>query len=88
MWGRRKHRLREMRQPSAMSADDSSGLRGHRRTNLTIFESADHALFKMVRYVLLRPLRPELDGQDPFQTFQTLAKQLDRASPLSVKRGR
>jgi hypothetical protein len=22
---------------------------------------ADHALFKMVRYVLLRPLRPELD---------------------------
>jgi hypothetical protein len=28
---------------------------------------ADHALFKIVRYVLLRPLRPELDGQDPFQ---------------------
>jgi hypothetical protein len=28
---------------------------------------ADHALSKMVRYVLLRPLRPELDGQDPFQ---------------------
>jgi hypothetical protein len=24
---------------------------------------ADHALFKMVSYVLLRPLRPELDGQ-------------------------
>jgi hypothetical protein len=24
---------------------------------------ADHALFKMVRYVLLRPLRPELDIQ-------------------------
>jgi hypothetical protein len=23
---------------------------------------ADHALFKMVRYVFLRPLRPELDG--------------------------
>jgi hypothetical protein len=22
---------------------------------------ADHAIFKMVRYVLLRPLRPELD---------------------------
>jgi hypothetical protein len=39
----------------------SSGLRGHRRTYLTILESADHALFKMVRYVLLRPLRPELD---------------------------
>jgi hypothetical protein len=62
-----------------------SGLRGHRRTNLTILESADHALFKIERYVLLRPLRPELDGQDPFQTFQTLAKQFDRASPLSGK---
>jgi hypothetical protein len=35
-----------------------------RRTYLTILKSADHALFKMVRYVLLRPLRPELDGQD------------------------
>jgi hypothetical protein len=23
-------------------------------------------------------LRPELDGQDPFQTFQTLAKEFDR----------
>jgi hypothetical protein len=33
-----------------------SGLLGHRRTYLTILESADHALFKMVRYVLLRPL--------------------------------
>jgi hypothetical protein len=65
----------------------SSGLRGHRRTYLTI-ELADHALFKMVKYVLLQPLRLELDGQDPFQTFQTLAKQFDRASPLSVKRGR
>jgi hypothetical protein len=39
----------------------SSGLRGHRRTYLTILESADHALFRMVSYVLLRPLRPELD---------------------------
>jgi hypothetical protein len=38
----------------------SSGLRGHKRTYRTILESADHALFKMVRYVLLRPLRPEL----------------------------
>jgi hypothetical protein len=26
--------------------------------------SADHALFQMVRYVLLRPLRTKLDGQD------------------------
>jgi hypothetical protein len=39
----------------------SSGLRGHRRTYLTILESAGHALFKVVRYVLLRPLRPELE---------------------------
>jgi hypothetical protein len=28
-----------------------------------ILESADHALFKMVRYVLLQPLRPELDAK-------------------------
>jgi hypothetical protein len=41
----------------------SSGLRGHKRTYLTISESADHALFKMVRYVLLQPLRPELDAK-------------------------
>jgi hypothetical protein len=41
----------------------SSGLRGHKRTYLTILESADHALFKIVRYVLLRPLRPELDAK-------------------------
>jgi hypothetical protein len=38
----------------------SSGLRGHRKTYLTIIESADHALFKMLWYVLLRPLRPGL----------------------------
>jgi hypothetical protein len=38
----------------------NSGLKGHRRTYLTILELADHALFKMVRNVLLRPLRPEL----------------------------
>jgi hypothetical protein len=42
----------------------SSGLLGHRRTYVIILESADHALFNMVKYVLLRPLRPELDGQD------------------------
>jgi uncharacterized membrane protein len=41
----------------------SSGLRGHKRTYLTILESADHALYKMVRYVLLRPMRPELDAK-------------------------
>jgi hypothetical protein len=41
----------------------SSGLRDHKRSYLTILESADHALFKMVRYVLLRPLSPELDAK-------------------------
>jgi hypothetical protein len=41
----------------------SSGLRGHKRTYPTILESADHALFKMVRYVLPRPLRPDLDAK-------------------------
>jgi hypothetical protein len=41
----------------------SSNLRGHKRTYPTILESADHALFKMVRYVLLQPLRPELDAK-------------------------
>jgi hypothetical protein len=41
----------------------SSGLQSHKRTYLTILESADHALFKMVRYVLLRPLRLELDAK-------------------------
>jgi hypothetical protein len=37
-----------------------TGLRGRRRTYHTILKLADHALCKMVRYVLLRPLRPEL----------------------------
>jgi hypothetical protein len=41
----------------------SSGLRGHKRTYRTIIELADRALFKMVRYVFLRPLRPELDAK-------------------------
>jgi hypothetical protein len=30
----------------------------------TILKLADHARFKMVRYVFLRPQRPDLDGQD------------------------
>jgi hypothetical protein len=50
--------------PASTPWPSSSGLLGHTRTYLTILELADHALFKMVRYVLLRPLRPELDGQD------------------------
>jgi hypothetical protein len=41
----------------------SSGLRGRRRIYHTILKLADHALFKMVWYVFLRPLRPELEIQ-------------------------
>jgi hypothetical protein len=52
------------REDASTSWPSSSGLQGRRKTYLTILELADHALFKMVRYVLLRPLRPELDGQD------------------------
>jgi hypothetical protein len=42
----------------------SSGLRGRRKTYLIILKRAWSANLKMVWYVLLRPLRPELDGQD------------------------
>jgi hypothetical protein len=38
-----------------------------RRTYLTILKRALSANFKMVWYVLLRLLRPEVDGQEPFQ---------------------
>jgi hypothetical protein len=40
------------------------------RTYLTILESADNVLFKMVRYIFLRLLRPELDGQDVEASFR------------------
>jgi hypothetical protein len=33
-----------------------------------------YANFKMVWYVLLRPLRPELNGQDPFQICEAFVK--------------
>jgi hypothetical protein len=33
------------------------------RTYLNIFKLADHALIKIVWYVLLQPLRLELDGR-------------------------
>jgi hypothetical protein len=52
----------------------SSGLRGHRRTNLTNLKGAWPANFKMVWYVLLRPRRPELDAQDPFQICGVLCQ--------------
>jgi hypothetical protein len=40
------------------------------------------ANFKMVWYVLLRPLRPELDGQDPFQISGLLSQ--TRKTPTLV----
>jgi hypothetical protein len=40
----------------------------------TLLERAWSANFKMVWYVLLRPLRPELDGQDPFQIIEPFVK--------------
>jgi hypothetical protein len=47
---------------TSTSWHSSSGLRGRRRTYRTILEWADHALFKMVRYVLL----PEDNLSDAF----------------------
>jgi hypothetical protein len=44
-----------------VTADLISNLRGRRRTYHTISLLANHAILKLVRYVLLRPLRPELD---------------------------
>jgi hypothetical protein len=38
---------------------NNSGLRGRRRTHLTILKRAWSANSKMVRYGLLQPLRPE-----------------------------
>jgi hypothetical protein len=40
-----------------------SKVRRRRRTYLTILKRAWSANFKMVWYVVLQPLRPELDGQ-------------------------
>jgi hypothetical protein len=45
------------------------GLKSSRRTYLTILKLADHALFKIVWYVLLQPLRPELDGRPSSANF-------------------
>jgi hypothetical protein len=64
----------------------SSGLRGHKRTYLTILESADHALFKMVRYVLLRPLRPELDDKTKTCLAEgELSSRLDEQATRNLK---
>jgi hypothetical protein len=65
-----------------LAQGSSSGLRGHRRTYLTILERAWSANLKMVWYVLLRPLRPEIDGQDPFQNIWLLRQ--TRKTPTLV----
>jgi hypothetical protein len=60
----KSRRFFSLTQAPTNSWPSSSGLRGHRRTYLTNLERAWSANFKMV---LLRPLGPELNGQDPFQ---------------------
>jgi hypothetical protein len=49
--------------PDFESTRNDAYVRGHRRTYLNILKRAWSANFKMVWYVLLRPLRPELNGQ-------------------------
>jgi hypothetical protein len=41
-------------------------------------------LFKMVRYVLLRPLRPELDGQDVEASRLPAKKRLRRVDQQAI----
>jgi hypothetical protein len=53
-------RLEHIIVTAVVLAASSSGLRGRRRTYRAIIKLADHALCKMVRHFLLRPLRPEL----------------------------
>jgi hypothetical protein len=48
-----------LREYASTSWPSSTGLRGRRRTYHTILKFADHVLFKMVMYVLLRPRRPK-----------------------------
>jgi hypothetical protein len=45
-----------------------------RSTYLTILEMAWSVNFKMVWYDLLQPLKPELNGQDPFQICEACVK--------------
>jgi hypothetical protein len=48
---------------------------------------ADHALFKMVRYVLLRPLRPELDGTNDYmiRSLILLVEKKETNIPQNIK---
>jgi hypothetical protein len=60
----REHSLKIVLKQIALfevTSDLRSGLRGRRRTYITILKRAWSANFKMVWYVLLQPLRPELD---------------------------
>jgi hypothetical protein len=57
-----------------------------RRTYLTILKRAWSANFKMVWYVLQRPRRPKLDGQDPFQICGVLCQ--TRKTPTLAIRAR
>jgi hypothetical protein len=52
-----------------VTADLCSGLRGRRRTYLTVLKRAWSSNFKMVWYVLLRLLRPEIDLSKVFKTI-------------------
>jgi hypothetical protein len=62
------------REDASTSWPSSSGLRGRRRTYLTILESADNALFKMVRYVFLLPLSDEQATFFYMSNWSNLAK--------------
>jgi hypothetical protein len=51
-----------------------------------VVERAWSANFKMVWYVLLRPLIPELDGQDPFQISEPCV-QLEKRRLKQISNG-
>jgi hypothetical protein len=57
-----------------------------RRTYLTILKRAWSANFKMVWYVLRRPLRPEPNGQDPFQICEACVNSQTRKTPTLTTR--
>jgi hypothetical protein len=55
--GRRKHHLREMRQPSAMAADDSGPVIGKWRLNCTIYYNNYGSKVEVTRDYFLTPYR-------------------------------
>jgi hypothetical protein len=60
----------------------NSGLRGRRRTYLTILKRAWSANFKMVWYILLRPLRPVLDGRLSFSLAGAIQGSIIKTSTI------